>query len=184
MLNVLSLPACPHVPSPRGRGNKPVLKLKLKAKGMGQIMCVMPAAKVFKANAAVLRRNKPPQVMLCCKLFSWCLQVEAYESEISKDWRLNFRLAKNCGKDVKTLCPSVCNQAGDGSVSFGRAVLFLSLSQPLGHVGLLKGLLGRQLERLLGRLLGVKVPDAKTWGAGVEVRGSGSADVQHCLDKL
>ena len=45
-------------------------------------------------------------------------EIESYESEISKDYRLNFRLNKACTKDVTTLCPGLCTQ-NDGSVRFG-----------------------------------------------------------------
>lgn len=42
-------------------------------------------------------------------------EVEAYEQETSKDYRLNFRLNKNCAKDIQTLCGSVCSES-DGNV--------------------------------------------------------------------
>lgn len=43
-------------------------------------------------------------------------EVRGYEAEISKDYRLNFRLHKACEKDVDKLCPGLC-QNSDGSVS-------------------------------------------------------------------
>lgn len=38
-----------------------------------------------------------------------------YEAEISKDYRLNFRLNKACTQDVTVLCPGLCTQT-DGAV--------------------------------------------------------------------
>ena len=43
-------------------------------------------------------------------------EVKSYESEISKEWRFNFRLHKACQKDVEKLCPGLC-QNSDGNVS-------------------------------------------------------------------
>ena len=43
-------------------------------------------------------------------------EVKRYENEISKDYRLNFRLRTACQTDVQALCPSTCS-LNDGQVS-------------------------------------------------------------------
>jgi hypothetical protein len=42
--------------------------------------------------------------------------VEEYEQEVSQDYRFNPRLKKSCEKDIKDLCPGICNE-NDGNVS-------------------------------------------------------------------
>lgn len=41
--------------------------------------------------------------------------THSYESEISKDYRLNYRLRTACKDDIQGLCPAVC-QHNDGQV--------------------------------------------------------------------
>eukprot|EP00197_Chlamydomonas_leiostraca_P010927 CAMPEP_0202884756 /NCGR_PEP_ID=MMETSP1391-20130828/41312_1 /ASSEMBLY_ACC=CAM_ASM_000867 /TAXON_ID=1034604 /ORGANISM="Chlamydomonas leiostraca, Strain SAG 11-49" /LENGTH=982 /DNA_ID=CAMNT_0049567983 /DNA_START=167 /DNA_END=3115 /DNA_ORIENTATION=+ len=52
-------------------------------------------------------------------------EIEAYEEEISKDYRLNFRLKQNCAKDVQALCASVCSET-DGNVCGGKVLRCLT----------------------------------------------------------
>ncbi|GFH23194.1 uncharacterized protein HaLaN_20773, partial [Haematococcus lacustris] len=52
-------------------------------------------------------------------------ELMAYEAEISKDYRLNYRLKKNCESDVKKICPNVCSTA-DGSVCGGKVLRCLT----------------------------------------------------------
>eukprot|EP00798_Chlamydomonas_sp_ICE-L_P010489 gene10489-8455_t len=42
------------------------------------------------------------------------VEIQSYENEMSKDYRLNFRLNSACQKDVKALCPSVCQMSDAG----------------------------------------------------------------------
>lgn len=43
-------------------------------------------------------------------------EVEEYEQEVSQDYRFNPRLKKSCDRDIKELCPGLCNE-NDGNVS-------------------------------------------------------------------
>ena len=43
-------------------------------------------------------------------------EVEEYEHEVSQDYRFNPRLKKSCDRDIKELCPGMCNE-NDGTVS-------------------------------------------------------------------
>ncbi|KAG1660746.1 hypothetical protein FOA52_010620 [Chlamydomonas sp. UWO 241] len=52
-------------------------------------------------------------------------EVDSYEEEISKDYRLNYRLRTACEKDVSLLCPLTCGTGsfGDGTETCGGKVL-------------------------------------------------------------
>ncbi|GFR44890.1 hypothetical protein Agub_g6234 [Astrephomene gubernaculifera] len=52
-------------------------------------------------------------------------EIKAYEAEISKDYRFNFRLKKACQKDVEKLCPGLC-QTNDGSPCGGKVLRCLT----------------------------------------------------------
>ncbi|MEW5299471.1 MAG: hypothetical protein WDW36_002486 [Sanguina aurantia] len=52
-------------------------------------------------------------------------EVVTYEAEISKDYRLNFRLNKACTQDVTLLCPGLCTQT-DGAVCGGKVLRCLT----------------------------------------------------------
>mmetsp|Transcript_34914 Transcript_34914/g.77608 ORF Transcript_34914/g.77608 Transcript_34914/m.77608 type:complete len:994 (-) Transcript_34914:752-3733(-) len=52
-------------------------------------------------------------------------EIISFENEISKDYRLNYRLAKACQGDVQALCPSVCQQ-NDGQVCGGKVLRCLT----------------------------------------------------------
>jgi Golgi apparatus protein 1 len=53
------------------------------------------------------------------------MQVKAYEKEVGKDYRLNYRLATNCAKDVGALCANLCSST-DGSVCGGKVLRCLT----------------------------------------------------------
>ncbi|GIL97843.1 hypothetical protein Vretimale_3387, partial [Volvox reticuliferus] len=52
-------------------------------------------------------------------------EVSAYEAEISKDYRFNYRLHKACQKEVDKLCPGLC-QTNDGSPCGGKVLRCLT----------------------------------------------------------
>jgi Golgi apparatus protein 1 len=52
-------------------------------------------------------------------------EVLSYESEINKDYRLNYRLRTACQQDIQNLCPTVCQQS-DGQVCGGKVLRCLS----------------------------------------------------------
>ncbi|EFJ50582.1 hypothetical protein VOLCADRAFT_103797 [Volvox carteri f. nagariensis] len=52
-------------------------------------------------------------------------EVSAYEAEISKDYRFNYRLHKACQKEVDKLCPGLC-QNNDGSPCGGKVLRCLT----------------------------------------------------------
>lgn len=47
------------------------------------------------------------------------IEVIKYENTISKDYRLNFRLAKSCKQDIDAICSGICTDM-DGSVCGGK----------------------------------------------------------------
>jgi len=52
-------------------------------------------------------------------------EVQEYEHEVSQDYRFNPRLKKSCDKDIKELCPGLCNE-NDGNVCGGKVLRCLS----------------------------------------------------------
>ncbi|EFJ50973.1 hypothetical protein VOLCADRAFT_103617 [Volvox carteri f. nagariensis] len=52
-------------------------------------------------------------------------QVQQYENEVSTDYRLNYRLKKECRDDIDSLCSSVCT-ADDGTICGGTVLRCLT----------------------------------------------------------
>ncbi|KAG1656262.1 hypothetical protein FOA52_011910 [Chlamydomonas sp. UWO 241] len=53
-------------------------------------------------------------------------EVEEYEAEISKDYRLNYRLRTACEKDVAALCPTTCTSTDGQNVCGGKVLRCLT----------------------------------------------------------
>ncbi len=48
-------------------------------------------------------------------------EVQSYENEISKDYRLNYRLRTACQKDIQDMCGSICTSNDGQASSVSRA---------------------------------------------------------------